>query len=605
VFGAALARLMQADHAKGSYGSDGMFAGGTSISLPGASAAPARPQFPMHALTVTASNLAGKPDTGDVIDVFNLNDLAAFGAGFESENDFFHGTTKFSVPNGTYWAIGTFFSSAGFRVVVLPQFSVNGNTTLHTSEKAASSKITFATPRPATADSVGFTLVRGTARLPVSFGYVVGGGTIWVSPVSKAPSEGILDGFTSGLLLSPTKSGTGKTGSSKTSTPYAYQLNYAPPAGTIPSQHFVVHPGDVATASEKYYQDRTSTGAWQTAGGTAFQLSTSFVGGFIPQIKLPTRQIQYISARPAQYWSSSYFEFSSSLAGGQAEPFRRLTGGQQVSEQWGRYPLHPGVIAVFPHTNVDNLFLEEPSAVRAGNKLILDLTPFSDNQFAHLGSGFSSNLFGGGPKVTGSYALYENGKKIAGGDAAKAAGGGTSLFFQKNLSSKPSQIKLALSASRTAGGRYLLSPASSDVWTWRSAPDGKATVPAQWFCGVGESGGVLQFDHHCVVQQMLTLGYKVAGLSLSGTTSPGPQTLHITVGHLQEAKAPALKHVSVQVSFNGGKTWHRARVRMTGTRVRATFSAPKSSHVTLRVGVTGKAGVSLTETIFSAYQTAA
>lgn len=597
VFGAALARQMMADHANGSYGADGMFASGMTISLPGASAAPARPQFPMHVLTVTGTNLAGKPDTGDLIDVLNLNDLAAFGSGFESENDFFHGTTKFSVPDGTYWGIGTFFGGAGFRLDVLPQFTVSGNTTEHVSEQAASSKVDFVTPRRATPQDVSLTIVRGTPNALASFGFEAGGpgASIWVNPTSKAPSEGTLHEFTSDMLASI----------GKTRTPYDYQLNFAGPAGIIPAQHFVVHPRDLATASERYYQDRTSTGGWQTVGGTAYQLSTSFIGGLIPQLKLPGRQIQYISARPAMYWSSNYFEFYSSLAGGQAEPFRLLHGGQQVSEKWGRYPLHPGVIAAFPHTAVSNLFPVEPSAVRAGNKLTLDITPFSDNQFGHLGSGFSSSIFGGGPKVTGSYALYQNGKKIAGGDAAKAAGGGSGLFLQANLSAKASTIKFALSASRAAGGRYLLSPASSDVWTWRSAPDAKAAVPAPWYCAIAVAHGMLKFDRHCVVQQMLALRYNVAGLSLSGQASPGHQVVHITVGHLQEAAAPAIRHVSVQVSFDGGKTWHKAGVRRTGTRVRATFSAAKSSHVTLRVGVRGKAGVSLTETIFRAYQTAA
>ena len=42
VFGAALARQFAADHARGSYGADGLFAGGVSIGLPG-QAAPPRP----------------------------------------------------------------------------------------------------------------------------------------------------------------------------------------------------------------------------------------------------------------------------------------------------------------------------------------------------------------------------------------------------------------------------------------------------------------------------------------------------------------------------------------------------------------------------------
>ena len=65
---------------------------------------PARPDFPMHTLTVTGTSLAGRPDSGDVVDVFNVNDLAAFDSG----GSFYRGTAKFSVPSGTYWALGSF-----------------------------------------------------------------------------------------------------------------------------------------------------------------------------------------------------------------------------------------------------------------------------------------------------------------------------------------------------------------------------------------------------------------------------------------------------------------------------------------------------------------
>ena len=90
-------------------------------------------RFPMHTLTVTATNLSGKPDTGDIIDVFNVNNLAAFGLGGEGENDFYQGSAKFSLPAGTYWAIGTFFTGSAQRLDVIPQFTVKQDTTLHVS----------------------------------------------------------------------------------------------------------------------------------------------------------------------------------------------------------------------------------------------------------------------------------------------------------------------------------------------------------------------------------------------------------------------------------------------------------------------------------------
>jgi hypothetical protein len=590
-FGSALARQLWADHATGSYGGDGMFGGGVSVSLPGAASTPAHPDFPMHVLTVKGTNLAGKPDTGDVVDVLNVTDTAAFGAFLDSENAFFHGTAKYSVPAGTYWAIGTFFTGNGFRIDVLPQFTVTGDTTKQVSEQAATSKVSFVTPRRATLQDQNLTLVRQGGDSLASFGYEAGNGTMWVNPDRRRPSVGSLHVFTEGLLSSPAGA----------KTRYDYTLNFAAPEGIIPPQRHVARPRDLATVSERYFQDVKSTGGWITLGGTRYQIGSSFIGGLVPALRLPARQIQYISAGPTMLWQTQYWAYADGANGGQFESFRTLPAGHRVSETWNRYPLHSGVNQAFRHTN---FFAQLPSAVRAGDTLLLDVTPFSDNHRAHLSSsGFAGPEFGGGPKVTGSYALYENGHKIAAGDAVKAAGGGSSLFLQAKLGHQPSRIKFRMKASR-AGKQFPLSPASTDVWAWRSAPDPKATVPGPWFCSVNPRTG--QPGRHCVVQQMMTLTYNVAGLGLTGSTAAGRQVVHLSVGHLQQAAALKVTHAWAQVSFNGGKTWHPVSVTRTGrVTLRAAFRAPKRGQVSLRVGVHGSGGASLTETIFNAYRTAA
>jgi len=70
VFGAAVARLYAADHARASYGQDG-FLRGVDISLAGppAPAPPARPEFPMRTLVVSGTDLSGRRDTGDLVGV--------------------------------------------------------------------------------------------------------------------------------------------------------------------------------------------------------------------------------------------------------------------------------------------------------------------------------------------------------------------------------------------------------------------------------------------------------------------------------------------------------------------------------------------------------
>jgi len=598
LFGAALARQMVSDHPSGSYGSDGLFADGVSISLPGAAPAPIRPRFPMHTLTVAGTSLAGRPDTGDIVEVFNVNDLAVFGdpGAFAFANSFYHGTAKYSAPSGTYWAIAGFFQifnhgrSANLRLHVLPQFTVAGNTRVRLSARAATSKITIATPRRAVAQLMGITLVRSAPGAVVSIGAASGGGSLWVSPTSQRPTDGTLRAFTTGQLTSPPGP----------RIPYAYTLDFPAPAGIIPRQHFAVRAAGLATVSGRYFQDVPSTGAWVTAGGTAYQWKHTIIEDLFLPLRLPGRQIQYLSANPAMFWLSQYSELAGPLAivGTQTDALRLLHGGQHLAENWNRYPLHPGPNVSLP----GSIFLALPSAVRAGNKLILDVTPFSDNQRGHTGAGFSGGMLGDAGKITGSYALYEDGVKIAGGDAVKAADGSTDLFVQAALSPRPSLIRFVLNASRT-GKQYRLSTGSRDVWTWRSRPGPTATVPPPWLCGFTSSG---QPVRRCVVQQMLMPRYQVAGLSLAGATRPGSQAVDVTVAAPQEAAPSEVTHATVRVSFNGGKTWRLARVRRAGaSQFRALFTAPRSQDVTLRITARAAAGATVTETIRDAYRTSA
>src|SRR5262249_15512434 len=168
-FGTALARQMLADHARDSYGEDGLFTGGLSIGLAGTTAAvptgPHQVRFPMHTLTMRGTNVAGRPDTGDLVFVANVTDPLKFGDFVESMNFFDHGTTRYSVPDGTYWGFGDFLGPGGTeRLDILPQFTVHGDTTVATSARAATSEVAFITPRPSrNARAMAFSMVRGSS----------------------------------------------------------------------------------------------------------------------------------------------------------------------------------------------------------------------------------------------------------------------------------------------------------------------------------------------------------------------------------------------------------------------------------------------------------
>ena len=59
----------------------------------------------------------------------------------------------------------------------------------------------------------------------------------------------------------------------------------------------------------------------------------------------------------------------------------------------------------------------------------------------------------------------------------------------------------------------------------------------------------------------------------------------------------------LSLSFDGGTTWHRARVTGQGGGYAAVFAAPPGALVTLRTSAADAARGTVTETIASAYRT--
>jgi hypothetical protein len=568
-----------------------VLAGGRAARLLTASSAlvPPRPASAMHTLTVTGTNLAGRPDAGGIAWVFNT-DACSTSVGSGGNAVYFqHGSAAFSVPAGHYLAIGEFITGTrarrAVRLDVLPQVTVTGDTTVHTAARSASSHVTVVTQRPATPQNVTFTLIRtgqtGQAKSALSFfAFAYGGMPVWVSPVSRRPAAGGLAAFTSATLTSPPGPG----------VPYAYNLAFAGPRGVIPPQRFAVTDARLAAVTERYHQDRETPGVYAVLGGLLAE------GGefaeFLP-VHLPGRQIQYFTPGRAAAWQLAYDGYSganAALAGGQVDAVRSFPPGTHT-ESWNAYPLHPAPNVDLTGTADPQPML--PEASRAANTLVVDVTPFSDSVPGHTGWGFE----GGPGQVNGSYQIDQNGRQVAGGRIPP--GQAPDFTATARLSPHPSVIRLTVTASRPATA-FPLSPASHDVWTWRSAPRPGAIVPWPWFCGITQQGAYVR---RCAVQPLLTLGYQVGRLALNGTAPPGRQVLSIQAGHLQLAAQPRITRISVAVSFNSGRTWHAATTTRTSARTfRAVFTAPPGAAVTLRVTATDAGGGALTETIDNGYR---
>jgi hypothetical protein len=433
----------------------------------------------------------------------------------------------------------------------------------------------MATPRPVETAETVFEMIRtGLPGVSTSLLWIDIGVPLWVSPTTRRTTFGGFRTFTMGTLTSPP----GVRGA-----PYIYNLLYEGPDGLIPTQHYVATAAQLATVSERFYQRLKSAGGWFVFGAFPAQLGLLFAP--ILLFNLPTVQTQYFSAGPDIAWQPQYF---SQFGGGQTGSWSTLPAGQQLTQDWGAYPLHPQPDVQLLTGQFADLLPQYASAFRTGNELYLSETPFSDNYPGHSGAGY---LGVAGSTSIDSYAVYQNGVRIAYGNPAPGIPG-------VRVSPKPSTIRFVLDAA-TWGADYPLSPSSQTVWTWRTAARPGAQVPASWYCGLTKS---FQFVRGCAIQPLLTLSYQVRGLSLNGLTAPGPQQIDWTVGHVQLAAPSAITGASAQYSLNDGQSWRAASVTSTAAgQFRVGFDAPAGVDVTLRVAARDAAGGSVTETIVRAY----
>ncbi len=577
VFGAALFRQFSADHATARYGSSRLLSG-VRIALAGARAAlpvPVRPQFPLRTLTVAATNEFGNPDSGDIVLVINADNPPIFGDPSETANIFFHGTAKYSVPAGHYWAITDFVTvlkhnGLSQRLVVVPQFTVKNSgkndSKISLSAKKASSLISVTTPRASTGLFDTWTVVRTSPNHLTASVDTSSIGPVYVSPTTAKPTVGTIQSFTSAQLVSPAKA----------SPPYAYNLDFAGPLGTIPAQHFVVAPSSLATVSERYYNSSPTFGSWITVGAFQQQLGSLGIGALTPEIPMPGLQTQYLTGGKSLLWQSGFFADNGAAQG---EAIRTVLAGQHLTENWNQYPLHPQPTAQLLTSSLADIFSQTPSAYRIGDVLWLSPMPFSDNQVGHVG----------GAGWTSGFSVRQNGHQIA--------GGGFEGTVQVKVSSQPSVIRFALHAQQL-NPLSVLSPASSTTWTMHTSEQPHAVVPPSWLCLTSGFGTT----SHCAVQPMLTLNYQVGNLGLNGVAPAGPQHIDVTVGHIRLAASSAIDRVSAQVSYDGGQFWHPVTLSRLGAgQYQMSFSPPAGVGVTLMFTATDAAANSISETIANAY----
>jgi hypothetical protein len=590
-FGNALGRLSAADHQAASYGQNGFFTGGVAVTLAGDTSHSAReaaplPQAATHTLTVQGTDLAGKPDNGDsalVVDADNASLLPRF----RDVGEFHHGVVTFSVPAGHFWVQAIFYQGSALsgttHLDVLPEITVTGDTTVATSARAASSRLHFMTPRPATVRSWIFTMIFQTYQAPagcctLESGFIAAAtppGSLYVTPMLDRPGVGALTEITSAELASP-------PGARR--LPYEYSLAYQA-QGVIPAQRFVAGQADLATENAEFYSAVPQTGYLGAYSWFPIERRLGSEAVLWPAAS-PQQLIMYFTANRSLAWSTQDVLWGRvvNFAGGYTSPPQVFLPGQRLTDPWGAYPLHPAP-AVRLTTAGDNGPVTT-SASRSGDELGLDLAAFGDNTPGHAAWSINPPF-----KPAGSYQLDQNGTEIAGGTLSHFHG---YAEVAAALSPARSRVTFVLNAAEPTT-LSPLSASSQTTWSWWSSPEPGATLPQGWRCTV-------RSVRDCAVQPLLTLRYGVTGMNLSGTAPAGQQVVRLVVGHVQLAQAAAVTGAHVAVSFDGGQIWTQARMTGRGDSYAAVFDAPAGAQVTLKTIATDAAGGSITQTITDAYQ---
>jgi hypothetical protein len=615
-FGAALARQFAADHASASYGTDGLFSGGVWISAANgavatsaASAAaaakaagqtPNSPRFPMHTVTVRGLTTAGRPDTGDLVFLVNATNNAIYGDPLEDPSIFYHGSAKFSVPAGKYWALALFTMvdskglATGARIVLEPRITIKAAATITMSARSATSELTFATAKPTTVIASAVNLNFADPHYNVSGFSLIGGQGFpeWFSPTKQRLAAGTFGESVDAWLAAPASGPAGPDVS-----PDLYAGAFQNTSGLIGSQHFALPAASLATVHAVYASDVATTGGVSISAISASQLLGGIsIGVYVP-VEVPALVTEHLLTGPGTYWQTQYIQSENKLGGGQTDLPRALAAGSVTTEDWNVYPLNTPLNSSVGLTGpaADGLYFGQSlSATRAGKWLALDLNPFTDSTAGHTGTGYAQGIFGTIGAISGSYLIDDNGAKIASGNIPAQPGFG-SFYDYLELPAAPSKVSLTLRAKRT-GTLFPLSTGISDTWTWRSASTPKVTLPPGWYCADGSPT--------CAVQPLLTFGYQVANIAVNGTTPAGPQEVRINVGHQALLPSPpAVTKVTAQFSTDSGASWQPASVSGSGGTRYASFSAPSGSFVSLRVSATDAAGGALTETLTRAFST--
>ncbi|MEY9931489.1 hypothetical protein ABH926_006138 [Catenulispora sp. GP43] len=168
----------------------------------------------------------------------------------------------------------------------------------------------------------------------------------------------------------------------------------------------------------------------------------------------------------------------------------------------------------------------------------------------------------------------------------------------------PATVRAVIDVNRAPQGATQSTQSHTDVsFPYTGQTDPGATLPASDECLAAEIAG--HPTAACQILPVLTVTYRLAGLSTMNTTTKPVQTLALDIGHEHFGKfgpRAAVTCAQVSVSTDGGTTWYDApTVGADGHYVAFWHNPAAGTSITLRVTAKDAVGGTITQTVTNPY----
>ncbi len=548
---------------------------GTVARVTATASAGVQPHFPMFTLTVNGVDAAGAPMSGGLAAIVNLDDMAKYvGVAFIDR-----GVAKVSVPAGSYAIVASSLDPTvpdRLQFALRSDVTVSGATSATIDARTATAPVRFATPKPATTNGLAFTANLTDAANTGFFAATVfgfGGLDLRVSP-SARPRVGGLDWSALAHLESP-----------QGVAPYTYDLERVGTGGIPSSLTFITRSADLSAVTASYYSP-----ARALAMPSRTLIGTQGGGGFGSSVSVPLQRTEYVAAPPGTRAADEYFaeiDTQSFAMYGHlvAEPWL-LQPGTSRTQTWNKAPLTPRLFdgAMWFGATLC------PACV-VGDQLSVLAHPFSDSDPTHIGG---ANDMTDRPRTSTSWAIALDGAVVANGEGELAATlGGASTA---------STVAVDYATDGRIGGA---TTPSHTVTHWDlPLAAARGLAPAAWQCWV-QIGPADPPPSDCRVLPLMTVRYELP-TDLSGRIPAGETRARLLVSHVDATRPIAVSTPTMDVSFDGGTTWQRARVIAEGSgnfTVKFTTppATPTSRPAKFKVAITDALGGHFTELVTAAF----